>query len=94
MIIFLSFFIRSQYFLFHRPVGKVTFESIKSHGSTGSTGSKTSTASTGSEAEFSAAAAAAISASSLSAAAKIAAGNPRVVEKVFMYFAILLHPLP
>ena len=60
----------------------MTFESIKSHGSTGSTGSKTSTASTGSEAEFSGAAA--VPASSLSAAAKIAAGNPRIVEKVSM----------
>ena len=48
-------------------MGKVTFESLKSHGSTGSTGSKTSTASTAdSEVEF--------TATSLSAAAKIAAG--------------------
>ena len=63
-----------------RPMGKVTFESLKSHGSTGSTGSKTSTASTaGSEVEFSAAAAV----SSLSAAAKIAAGvdHRSIVEK-------------
>ena len=70
-----------------RPAGKVTFESIKSHGSTGSTGSKTSSTSTGSEAEFSAAAtaAAAAAASSLSAAAKIAAGNPRIVEKGWVF---------
>ena len=69
----------SKYDLFmcnrRSAAGKVTFESIKSHGSTGSTGSKTSTTSTGSEeVEF--------SASSLSAASKIAAGNPRIVEKV------------